>query len=109
MGLDLGIYPTSEGYDDVILCHTKIEFDRERELFTKIIALPFETIPKKTRCCGYFGDKYGEVTENPYGQRIQYTEARYFKDLKANSKWNQAILKFLETINPITIVVLYWH
>ncbi len=124
MGLDLSVMPIQYGNvktNKWWLCYNRLSFDRNYDLFEFFGSEREEhnkkTIKEKKIPDDVSVDIYGDEglkkeVNNPYGEPLTFFYAEDVKNIpikKSFSDWNKAIIKFLKSLPPKTVVVLMWR
>jgi hypothetical protein len=122
MGLDLTVAPIRHTSSNWWLGHTRIDFDRNYDLFGQIadcgrgggppVIPPPMPIPPGVRFDWYSDEGIKTETCDPYGEPLTYVIAGWFSKVNApeqTGKWNRAVLQMLQALPPETPVVLWWH
>lgn len=121
MGLDLSLLPYKYGVNDFtndnyILTHTRIDLQRDKELFNYIKRLqkPFP----KDKVVRWYGDQgLTTVTKDELGNELKYCLAEDFKSINIyafdvndeDDLWNKAIILMMRNLAPKTPVILFWR
>lgn len=116
MGVDLTLLPVySKGS---WLCHNMVELNRRSELWPEFEKVTQIDVPEPIisyLATGEDGEsKYGDVLEDPYGDRLKWTTAGNLMQLKDHPTiqdcWqNRGIWAWLAEMPEDWPVVLYWH
>lgn len=117
MGLDLKLLPFEAECGGICFSHTILTCDRDRDLFDRISKIPAKKVPREF--CSYLGDieckeceerHYGNTQKTPYGNPLTWVFAEELAALEefVGPLRNTAILAYLETLDPMTKVALYW-
>lgn len=113
MGVALTVYPVTHHQMEWWLCVNRLDFEGKKDkdwLATVCSATP-KKLPKRVYVEIYTEGGLDQVTHDSYDQPLTFVPAGSFRNFKegSGSKWNIAILMFLQTIPPETPIVLYWH
>jgi hypothetical protein len=119
MGLDLTLAPVRFG-DPWWLLHTRIDLDRNYELFDQIVnhrdtakqlCIPY-AVPSDIKLQWYGDDGIATTATDPYGKPLHYVFAGDLARVKlpaSTGAWNKAVFAMICAMPRDTKVVLYWH
>lgn len=123
MGVDLTILPffnESMPGESLSFAHTNIVVAREQAIFHIFEIAQTRhgrDVPENFRCylaTGPYGDPcYGTLTEDPYGDNLQYVRAMHVKPALAgytSRYWkNRALAKYILELPDELAIAIYWH
>lgn len=110
MGLDLTLMPFFGDGKSANFSHSLIPCDRNRDKFQAIMKLPAMDVDDgfisyASRDDKYEEPHYGETIETPYGERLQWTQAKHLKPLITEG----AVGAYVQALDDGHRVALYWH
>jgi hypothetical protein len=117
MGMDLCVAVIKPSTEKWWLCHDRLRFDRDYDLFDLIKSKiqTWEIDPNLITLDWYEDEGIKARYTDPYGEKLTYTLASEFKRFKLKndigdfSEWSRAILIFLSELPEETKVVLWWN
>jgi hypothetical protein len=117
MGVDLAVCPDSwnEGRNpdepQWHLAYTRLNLERDYALWDLI--RPYEKPLPSTVYFNWYADEgLQQRTQNPYGEPLTMVTAGDFATMAsevASTRWNNAVVTMLASLEPQKRIVLWWH
>lgn len=110
MSIDLTLLPFDCDSELLSFSHNVLQLNRDYDLFGKIDKLPQLEVPNNfssylSRDEEYEEPHYGNTTETPYGNKLQYTTAGELKKCNINGPAGA----YINALPDQNKVALYWH
>jgi len=123
MGLDLTLLPLRDARsigEASALCHDRLTFDRDYEIFGQIIdcgegkkpTIKTNPIPPQMWVEIYEDEGIERTREDKYGTVLTFIYAQQLKELKVGddaTSRNKAIKAFIDALPSDTPIILFWH
>lgn len=124
MGLDLTLIPFEYGKKDEMLNnylgfvgYTRLRLTRQYKLYDFIME-NFEVnyLPNNVKYIHYEDEGIKEKKTDSYGKKLTYCLAKEFNKINMSifedniyHNWNRSVIKMMQSLDPETPVLLWWH